>query len=282
MYKQASLMPFVLRVVQEKGTEAPFSDQRHATSGRYLCRLCGLALFKASHQFVSGCGWPSFDAALFERVRYVPDLDGIRTEIVCARCQAHLGHVFHGEGWTSNNTRYCVNGVSLDWVPDEAVDDSAEAIVAGGCFWGVQYWLDQCPGVLATEVGYTGGAGQDPSYSDVCAGGSGHVEAVRVLFDPQKIAYDALIRYFLEIHDPSQADGQGPDIGPQYHSVIFYYDTAQKTLAQHGLDQLQAKGMKIATRLRPVGIFWTAEAYHQHYYDKLQQQPYCHVYTKRF
>src|SRR3990167_6004065 len=217
--------------VRDKATEYPFTgDYNDAEqAGTYLCRQCGVALFRSQTKFHSACGWPSFDEEIVGAVKRETDADGKRTEILCARCGAHLGHVFQGEGYTEKNERHCVNSASLDFVSDRQVTETEEALFAAGCFWGVEYYFKKLPGVLKTEVGYTGGDKENPSYEEVCAKNTGHFEAIRVLYDPKKISYEALTQYFFEIHDPTQTNGQGPDLGEQYLSVIFYYDEAQKT-----------------------------------------------------
>ena len=284
--KQTSLTPETLAIVKNKGTECPFTGEYTDTdpnqAGTYLCRQCGLALFRADHKFHSGCGWPSFDKEIPNHVKREPDADGKRIEILCSRCDAHLGHVFEGENFTPLSTRHCVNSVSLDFVSDATVIDTEEVILAAGCFWGVEHYLKQLPGVLKTEVGYIGGHLNHPSYEDVCTKKSGHVEALRVVYDKQQLDYKTLLKYFFEIHDPTQANGQGPDIGPQYLSVIFYYNTNQLETATELLDLLKAKGLQPATQLRPTSIFWPAEGYNQDYYTKTGKTPYCHTYTKRF
>jgi peptide methionine sulfoxide reductase msrA/msrB len=283
-FKTKSLPPEVLQVVQNKGTERPFTGHYNDwdRAGSYLCRRCGLPLFRSQTKFHSGCGWPSFDEPLPSAVVEQEDSDGLRCEILCSRCHAHLGHVFHGEQLTAKNTRHCVNSLSLDFVPTLAVEDTEEAIFAGGCFWGVEYYFQKLPGVLATEVGYTGGKQANPRYEEVCHGTTGHIEALRVLYDPQKVSYEALVRYFFEIHDPTQENGQGPDHGKQYQSVIFYYDGQQKKIAEKLIDLLKNKGFSLATKLLAVSTFWRAENYHQAYYTHNGKQPYCHHYVQRF
>lgn len=282
--KAKSLTPAQLGIIQNKETEYPFSGEYCDSEipGTYLCRQCGFALFRADDKFHSSCGWPSFDAAIKDHVKEIPDGDGKRIEILCRRCEAHLGHVFTGEGLTAQNTRHCVNSLSLDFVSDLNVLDTAEAIFAAGCFWGVEYYFKRLPGVLKTEVGYSDGHVLNPSYEDVCGGNSGHYEAIRVVYDPAKLSYKDLAKYFFEIHDPTQNNGQGPDIGHQYQSVIFYYDEKQKHTAEHVMQILSEKGYALATHLKPVTIFWPAEGYHQDYYAKHGKEPYCHFYTKRF
>jgi len=157
--KTQSLSPEKLHILRDKGTEHPFTGQyNHWTqAGTYLCRQCGFALFRSQTKFQSACGWPSFDEEIKNAIHYSPDPDGHRIEILCAQCDAHLGHVFKGEQLTVKNIRHCVNSLSLDFVPDLTVYDTEEAIFAAGCFWGVEYYFKKLPGVLMTEVGYTGG-----------------------------------------------------------------------------------------------------------------------------
>ena len=278
MLKSQSLPDIVLHVVRDKSTEYPFTGgyNDHDQPGTYLCRQCGLALFRAQTKFHSGCGWPSFDNDIAGAVARHPDADGHRTEIVCSRCHAHLGHVFTGEGFTVNNIRHCVNSVSLDFVNDLIVQDTEEAIVAGGCFWGVEYFLKQLPGVIKTEAGYTGGHKDNPTYNEVCAGNTGHLEAVRIVFDLTKTSYEKVLQHFFEIHNPTQGDGQGYDRGEQYLSAVFCYDDVQRKIVLSLIKQLEQQGYKVATRILPVSPFWPAEAYHQNYYEKERKKPYCH------
>jgi peptide methionine sulfoxide reductase msrA/msrB len=284
MNKLNSLTPMVVEIVRNKSTEHPFSGEYNDSNaaGTYLCRQCGLALFRSQTKFHSGCGWPSFDEEIKGAVIEKPDADGMRTEIMCARCQAHLGHVFQGEWVTDKNTRHCVNSLSLDYVTDLAVKDTEEAIFAAGCFWGVEYYFKKLPGILKTEVGYTGGHTLNPTYKEICDGNTGHFEAIRVIYDPTKLTYQDVAKYFFEIHNPSQNNGQGPDIGEQYLSVIFYYDQTQRKIGEKLISLLNEKGLEVTTRLLPVNPFWRAEDYHQNYYQKTGKQPYCHVYEKRF
>ncbi|WP_419419796.1 bifunctional methionine sulfoxide reductase B/A protein [Legionella sp. D16C41] len=282
--KTASLTPLAKRVICDKATEYPNTGiyNHLAGPGTYLCRRCGLALFRAQSQFNAGCGWPSFDENIIQAVKQVPDKDGMRTEIVCQRCNAHLGHVFTGEHLTQKNIRHCVNSVSIDFVPNTTVLDTEEAIVAGGCFWGIDYFLKLIPGVLKVEVGYSGGAVQEPTYEQVCSGTTGHYEAARVVYDRAKVDYHTVIKRFFEIHDPIQSNGQGPDIGPQYRSAIFYYDDEQFSEAKSLIEQLQKRGYRVATKLLEVSTFWPAEDYHQAYYSKHHKVPYCHRPEDRF
>ena len=287
------LTPDERRIIVDKGTEAPFTGRyyKHCAHGLYRCRRCGAPLYRSEDKFDAGCGWPAFDDEIADAVRRTPDADGRRTEITCARCGAHLGHLFTGERFTPKNTRHCVNSLSLDFVPatdpadpapSEAVAETETAIFAGGCFWGVEYQLERQPGVLSVEAGYTGGRTEHPTYEEVCSRTTGHAEAVRVIFDPSKVSYETLARLFFEIHDPTQVDRQGPDIGEQYRSEIFYTTPAQRTTAERLIALLREKGYRVATRVTPAGTFWPAETYHQDYYRRQGTLPYCHIYTRRF
>jgi peptide methionine sulfoxide reductase msrA/msrB len=282
--KTNSLTPLERKIICDKATEHPHTGiyTTVVSSGAYLCRRCGLALFRADSQFSSSCGWPSFDVGITNAVKEINDADGRRTEILCNRCNAHLGHVFAGEGFTQKNRRYCVNSASLDFVANQEVIDSEEAIVAGGCFWGVDYFLRRLPGVLKVEVGYTGGNVSNPTYEQVCHANTGHFEAVRIIYDSQHIHYTDVLKTFFEIHDPTQSTGQGPDIGPQYKSAVFYYNEEQQRIAQQLIQQLKKNHQVVVTQLLPAQTFWRAEEYHQDYYDKHHKQPYCHRPVKRF
>ena len=282
--KTASLTPEQRHIILDKGTEYPTTGEfdEWDEPGTYICRQCGLPLYRADDKFHSGCGWPSFDEEIEGSVRRQLDADGQRTEILCARCDAHLGHVFHGEALTAKNTRHCVNSISLDFVPSLSVKDTDEAIFAAGCFWGVEYYFKHLPGVVKTQVGYSGGHVDNPTYEEICDHGSGHFEVIRVLYDPNEIDFKRIAQFFIEIHDPTQVGGQGPDIGEQYLSVGFYYNDAQREILEELIDELERQGYTIATQLRPVETFWRAESYHQDYYHKKGGEPYCHVHTKRF
>jgi peptide methionine sulfoxide reductase msrA/msrB len=283
MAQKKELTPQEKRVIIDKGTEAPFSGKYYHFNekGTYVCKQCGAPLYHSEDKFESGCGWPSFDDEIKGAVQRVPDADGRRTEIICAKCGAHLGHVFLGEGLTPKQTRHCVNSISMEFVPAKDVKLDT-AVFAGGCFWGVEYYMKKIPGVISVESGYTGGTLNNPSYKDVCMKTTGHAEAVRILFDPSKTDYETLAKAFFEIHDPTQVDRQGPDIGDQYRSEIFYTTPEQKQIAERLIKQLEKKGYKVATTVTPASRFWVAEDYHQDYYDRKGTLPYCHGYTKRF
>ncbi len=271
-------------VILHKGTEAPFTGiyENFWNKGVYSCKQCGTKLYKSKDKFDAKCGWPSFDDEIPGAVKRLVDPDGVRTEIECANCGAHLGHVFLGEGYTYKNTRHCVNSVSLNFTPIEEILKTDTAIFAGGCFWGTQFYMEKAKGVISTEVGYIGGKKDNPSYEDVCSGNTGHVEAVKVIFNPNLISYEEVAKLFFEIHDPTQINRQGPDIGIQYRSEVFYNNDAQKKITEKLIDTLKLKGLKVATKLTEASTFWPAEEYHQEYYIKNGHKPYCHKYTKRF
>lgn len=156
------------------------------------------------------------------------------------------------------------------------------AVYASGCFWGTEYYLQKVEGVISTSVGYTGGHVDNPTYEQVCGKKTGHYEAVEVVYDPSVISYEELTKIFFETHNPEQANGQGPDIGPQYRSAIFVNDDGEKETANKLIAILNAKGYDVATVVLPAAKFWPAELYHQDYYDNKGGTPYCHAFTKRF
>jgi peptide methionine sulfoxide reductase msrA/msrB len=286
------LTPAEERVIIHKGTEMPFSGKyvNHFEDGTYTCKRCGAKLFDSSSKFHSSCGWPSFDDQIEGTVRMQPDADGVRTEIVCANCGGHLGHVFAGEGYTPKNTRYCVNSISLNFNPaqDNQVKEAKEekkterAIFASGCFWGTEYHLQKVTGVISTTVGYTGGHVDKPTYKQVCTDRTGHAEAVEVIYDPSKTSYEKLAKLFFETHDFTQMNRQGPDIGRQYRSAIFYLNDEQKNTAIKLIEALRKKGFNVKTEVTKAGKFWPAENYHQDYYKNNGKTPYCHIYRKIF
>jgi peptide methionine sulfoxide reductase msrA/msrB len=273
------LTPEEERVIIQKGTEAPFTGKyvNSREKGTYACKRCGAPLYRSEDKFDSECGWPSFDDEISGAVKRNPDADGRRTEIVCARCGGHLGHVFNGEGLTPKNTRHCVNSISMNFVPAKNDAKADTAIFAGGCFWGVEYYFSKAKGVLSATVGYIGGKKDDPTYEDVCSHTTGHAEAVEVAYDPSKTTFEDLSRLFFEIHDFTQVDRQGPDVGDQYRSAVFYRNEEQKKSAEKLIAILFGKGYKVATLIVPAGKFWKAEEYHQEYYEKTGKQPYCHA-----
>ena len=280
------LSPEEKYVIIDKGTERPFSGKYVNTDnqGVYRCKVCNAPLYQSTDKFKSDCGWPSFDDAIPGAVKQQKDADGRRTEILCNRCGAHLGHVFEGEGLTAKNRCYCVNSISLNFDKGKTIATSQyrHAYFAGGCFWGVEYYLEKLDGVKEVTSGFMGGSVEHPSYRQVISSDTGHLETVEVLYDPDKISYETLAKTFFEIHDPTQKDRQGPDIGKQYRSAIFVANDKEKKTVERLILTLKSKGYKVATKVLPEKPFYKAEAYHQDYYEQNGKQPYCHTYIKRF
>ncbi len=280
------LTPQEEKVILYKGTERPYTGKYDDffKDGIYVCKRCGSELYKSSDKFNSGCGWPSFDDEIPGAVTRIPDADGFRTEITCNNCGAHLGHVFLNEGLTPKNTRHCVNSISLEFIPARIAPKakSDTAYFAGGCFWGVEYYLEQIPGVKSVESGYMGGSVVSPTYQQVCSHNTGHAEVVQVVFNPLQTSFQEIAKMFFEIHDPTQINRQGPDVGDQYRSEVFYRSVEQKEITEKLIQQLEKNGYKVATQVTPVATFWQAENYHQDYYQRHGKTPYCHRRVKRF
>lgn len=274
------------RVLIHKGTERPFSGKytNEKSNGIYTCKICDTPLYKSNDKFDSNCGWPSFDDAIEGAVKRVADADGRRVEIVCATCGGHLGHVFLGEGLTPKNTRHCVNSISikLDASKEKKDENLSYAYFAGGCFWGVEYYLEKLDGVKEVVSGFMGGHVKNPGYREVVGGRTGHLEAVEVIYDKNKVSYEMLAKTFFEIHDPTQENGQGPDIGSQYLSAVFISSEDEKNTIKKLISQLEANGYKVATKILKSSEFYKADEGHQNYYKKKGSLPYCHSYKKRF
>lgn len=287
-------------VIVDKGTEYPNTGEyvHNKKDGLYLCKRCNAPLFDSKSKFNSGTGWPSYDDFIDDAVEVVLDADGYREEIVCRNCKGHLGHVFYNEGFTNKNTRHCVNSISLNFVErddprlnmtieEETKIDTTNmktAIFASGCFWGTEYFFEQSKGVISTQVGYIGGTKDNPTYEEVCANTTGHAEAVKVIYNADETDYETLCKLFFETHDPTQVNRQGPDIGEQYRTEIFYLNLEQKEIAERLKKILEEKGLDVATKITDASDlpFWDGEDYHEHYYSKKGGSPYCHIYTKRF
>ncbi|SMR75340.1 bifunctional methionine sulfoxide reductase B/A protein [Marinobacterium sediminicola] len=283
------LTPEEAYVILNKGTERPFTGEynEHFAAGVYTCKQCDAPLYRSEDKFPSHCGWPSFDDEIEGAIRREVDADGRRIEILCANCGGHLGHVFEGEMLTRKNVRHCVNSLSMNFVSAEELarqQGSAlkTAYFAGGCFWGVEHLLQQQPGVVSVVSGYMGGHVDNPSYEQVCSKQTGHLETVEVLYDPAVVSFETLAKLFFEIHDPTQEDGQGPDIGPQYASAIFVHDEEERGVSECLIAELENKGLNVVTRVLPMAPFWRAEEFHQDYYVRTGKVPYCHRYQKRF
>ncbi|MBI1337626.1 MAG: bifunctional methionine sulfoxide reductase B/A protein [Phycisphaera sp.] len=286
------------RILRNKGTEAPFCGTLldNKKEGVYVCAGCDLPLFTSGGKFHSGTGWPSFFQPIAkENIVEKSDTSHgmVRTEILCARCDGHLGHVFE-DGPRPTGLRYCVNGESLKFVDQDklatladpatkqaaAAGDSelATAVLAGGCFWCTEAVFEPLKGVVSVESGYSGGSKETANYPAVCTGTTGHAEAIRITYDPRKISYEKLLKIFFTVaHDPTTLNRQGADEGTQYRSAIFYANENEKSEAQamiqHLSDSGEIKG-KIVTTLEPLKAFYPAEKYHQDYAKNNPDQPY--------
>ena len=287
-----TLSPLQYKVMIQCGTEAPFSGKYNDffEAGIYTCAACSAELFASGTKYDHGTGWPSFTSPVeMAAVEFRNDnsLGMQRTEVRCASCGAHLGHVFD-DGPAPSKMHYCINSAAMNFTPASeakhpAVSEPAATVLerssrltetatfAAGCFWGVEYKFGQLPGVLSTNVGYTGGRTKNPTYEEVCTDRTGHAEAVRVTFDPSAINYEELVRKFFSFHDPTQLNRQGPDRGTQYRSVIFYHDDAQRAAAEKVKAEFDASKTfrkRIVTEITPASTFTPAEEYHQKYYEK--------------
>jgi peptide methionine sulfoxide reductase msrA/msrB len=307
---RAKLTNLQFEVTQRSATEPPFHNAywNHHEVGLYVDIVTGEPLFASRDKYDSGTGWPSFSQPVeAHRIRTEVDrtLGRERTEVRALAGGTHLGHVFE-DGPKPSGLRYCINSAALRFVPlhqlaaegygayrdrvqggtvvadtinactvgpDPGCSATLEvAVLAGGCFWGMEEILRAVPGVIDTEVGYSGGHVSNPTYEDVKTGRSGHAEAIQVHFDPQKITYgDLLEKWFFRMHDPTTRHRQGNDIGSQYRSAIFVANEDQRRDAQAVLRRAQA-GWKapIVTTIEPLDTFTPAETFHQ---DYLQEHP---------
>jgi peptide methionine sulfoxide reductase msrA/msrB len=245
--------------------------------GTYSCAACGAPLFNSETKFDHGCGWPSFSAAVDNKsVEFHTDNSMLmkRVEVRCATCGSHLGHVFE-DGPAPTGDRFCINSAAMDFKPAEAekLNQQTIATFAAGCFWGVEHNFRQIEGALSTRVGYTGGDVKNPAYNLVCTGKTGHAESVEITFDPSVVSYKELLELFFSLHDPTQKNRQGPDIGTQYRSVIFYHSLSQKEEAEAFIKEVEGSKRfrrPIATKVASADVFYQAEDYHQDYYEKLK------------
>ncbi len=262
-------------IIVHKGTERPFSGKYNDLfqPGLYICRRCNVPLYYSKDKFKSDCGWPSFDDEIKGAVKRIPDTDGIRTEITCAKCNAHLGHVFTGEHLTKKNVRHCVNSISMKFIPKEELKT---VVFGGGCFWCIESAFRIVDGVVAVISGYAGGQTKNPTYEEVSTGKTGHAEVVEVVYYSERISLEKLLNIFFSIHDPTSINRQGNDSGTQYRSLIIYSEAAQKKIIDEYIDRLQKTLTKlIVTETRKLDVFYTAEDYHQSYFEKNPLHPYC-------
>jgi methionine-R-sulfoxide reductase/methionine-S-sulfoxide reductase len=292
------LTPMQYHVTQEAGTEPPFRNEfwNEHREGIYVDVVSGKPLFSSKDKFDSGCGWPSFTKPL-EGQDVVEKRDislgMIRTEVRSGAVDSHLGHVFEDGPADRGGLRYCINSAALRFVPvadlekeglgsflplfgkAAAAPKEELATLAGGCFWGMEDLLRKQPGVLGTEVGYTGGTVAKATYEHH----EGHAEAVQIRFDPSKTTYEALLRFFFRMHDPTTLNRQGNDTGSSYRSAIFFHSEAQRQAAENVKAEVDASGKwkrPIVTEITAVGPWWRAEDYHQDYLIKHPGGYTCH------
>jgi peptide methionine sulfoxide reductase msrA/msrB len=284
---------------QEEGTERPFHNKYwdNKADGIYVEVVSGEPLFSSLDKYDSGSGWPSFTKPLkLQSLQLKKDfkLSVERIEVRSSMADSHLGHVFDDGPTDAGGKRYCINSASLNFVPLEKLKENklgeflflfAEkkgweiATLAGGCFWGVEELIRAQPGVIETQVGYTGGKIDAPIYNLVKNGTTGHAEAVRVLFDPRKLKYEDLLLLFFKLHDPTTSNRQGNDVGTQYRSAIFFESENQHAIAEKVKARVEKSGAwkkPIITEITKATKFWFAEDYHQDYLAKNPGGYTCH------
>jgi len=290
-------------VTQQCGTEPAFRNAYwdNHKPGIYVDVVSGEPLFSSLDKFDSGTGWPSFTQPV-KGTDIVEKKDSefgmVRTEVRSKAADSHLGHVFDDGPADKGGMRYCINSASLKFIPVEEMDQAGygrylepfvkaglvktpmheTAVLAGGCFWGMEEILRKIPGVVKTTVGYSGGTTANPTYEDVSTGGTGHAEAIQVEFDSVRLSYESLLDYFFRMHDPTTLNRQHNDVGTQYRSAIFYTSEAQKQTAERvKRDQSGKFKRPITTEITAATKFYSAEDYHQKYLVKNPGGYTCHV-----
>ena len=275
------LSPDAFYVTRQQGTERAFTsplNDEHRT-GVFFCTSCGNPLFRSQDKFDSGTGWPSFIRPMAARsvaLRQDHSVGMVRDEVRCARCQAHLGHVFD-DGPKPTGLRYCMNGIAMRFTPTKNLQTLRTAVFAQGCFWCLEEIFEHIRGVKAVISGYAGGQETNPTYEQVGSGSTGHAESVLVRYNPQEITYAQLLKVYFHAGDITQVNGQGPDHGRQYRSIVFYQNPAQKAEIEVYLRELRQSGVyskPIAVEVIPETRFYPAEDYHQDYVIHHPTNPY--------
>ncbi len=286
---RSSLTPEQFNVLINKGTERPYSGKllHNDKTGDYVCAACDNVLFNSDAKFDSHCGWPSFDKAI-ENSKVIAKTDkshGMeRTEVLCAKCGGHLGHLFE-DGPTQTGMRYCINSAALGFKQTQknaltAIPKSDTVVLAGGCFWSMQAIYQKLKGVTHVEVGYAGGTKPNPGYADVSSGKTGYAESVEVVYNTDEIKLVDILKVFFSIHNPTTMNRQGADEGTQYRSAVFFNNVQQKNATAEVIESLQKNKVfdnAIVTKVEPLKKFYKAEDYHQDYYNNNKGQGYCQV-----